>query len=127
MNKISLFVGTALAISLGAGAAYSQSPAPDNTKANAVRENSTNKTSTADGQYNDATDLALTQKIRKSVMADKTLSTYAHNVKIVSVHGEVTLNGVVRDAHEKAEVAMKAEAVAGRGKVTNDMTVTSGQ
>ena len=28
------------------------------------------------------------QKIRKAVMADKSLSTYGHNVKIISQHGK---------------------------------------
>ena len=56
-------------------------------------------------------------------MADSTLSTYAHNVKIVAVNGKVTLNGVVRTAQEKDVVYQKAEALAGRGTVSNELTV----
>ena len=56
-------------------------------------------------------------------MADKSLSTYAHNVKIVAVNGAVTLNGVVRDNHEKEIVGAKAQEVAGKGKVTNLLKV----
>ena len=56
-------------------------------------------------------------------MADKSLSTYAHNVKIVSVNGAVTLNGVVKSAQEKSVIQAKALAVAGKGNVTNGLTV----
>ena len=100
-----------------------QSPAPDNSKANADSDNSTNNLSTAGGQRNDSNDLAITQKIRRSVIADKHLSTYAHNVKIVAVNGNVTLNGVVRNDHERSVIAAKAEAVVGEGKVVNSLSV----
>jgi osmotically-inducible protein OsmY len=56
-------------------------------------------------------------------MADKSLSTYAHNVKIVSVNGAVTLNGVVRDSHERDVVETKAQAIAGKSNVTDDLTI----
>jgi hypothetical protein len=42
-------------------------------------------------------------------MADKSLSTYGHNVKIVAVKGQVTLNGAVRSDVEGPG------CVAGRG------------
>ena len=58
-------------------------------------------------------------------MDDKSLSTYAHNVKIVSQHGKVTLKGPVRSAEEKKTIADKATEVAGAGNVTDQMTVKS--
>jgi hyperosmotically inducible periplasmic protein len=67
----------------------------------------------------------LTKRIRQSVMADKALSTYAHNVKIITVNGNVTLNGVVRSDQEKNAVEMKAVALAGKDKVTNDLKITA--
>lgn len=97
--------------------------AADNTKMNKPAMNSMSSTSVADGQSNSKPDIALTAKIRKSVMADKNLSTYAHNVKIVTVNGAVTLNGVVRSEQEKTRVNAKAESIAGKGNVTNDLTV----
>lgn len=121
--KIQTAAALALAMSLGYGAVQAQTPAPDNTKTNAAKMNSTEKTSTADGQNNNSSDLSLTQQIRKSVMADKSLSTYAHNVKIVTVDGSVTLNGVVRDSREKHLIGKKAEEVAGNGKVKNDLKI----
>lgn len=93
----------------------------DNTKSNKV--DPSNSRMTADDQKNDASDLALTRQIRKNIMADKTLSTYAHNVKIVAAGGKVTLNGVVRTAEEKTRVAAIAAQVAGRDRVVDEMKV----
>ena len=47
------------------------------------------------------------QKIRKAVMDDKSLSTYAHNVKIIAQNGKVTLKGPVRSEDEKKMVEQK--------------------
>jgi hyperosmotically inducible protein len=104
-----------------AGIAFAQ--APDNSKSNGAAENSANSTSTADGQSNRAEDIALTRRIRRSVMADRQLSVNAHNVKIVTVNGHVTLNGVVRSDSEKALVEAKATIAAGADNVVNDLKV----
>ena len=57
-------------------------------------------------------------------MADKSLSSYAHNVKIVSQNGTVTLKGPVRSEDEKKAIMAKAVEVAGSAdKVTDEMTV----
>jgi hyperosmotically inducible periplasmic protein len=120
--RITLINATA-ALAFLAAAANGQTPAPDNSKANANSMNSTDSTSTADGQSNNPADITLAQQIRKSVIADKSLSTYAHNVKIVAVNGAVTLNGVVRDIREKAAIETKAQALAGKGNVTDDLTI----
>ena len=79
---------------------------------------------TADQQKMNAADRNLTARIRKSVMADKTLSTYAHNVKIISQNGIVTLKGPVRSDDEVRSIMAKAVEVAGgSGKVVNQMSV----
>jgi len=101
-----------------------QDPAtpPDNTKTN-KRDRSPSAT-TADQQKMNVNDRELTQKIRKAVMADKSLSTYAHNVKIVSQNGAVTLKGPVRSEDEKKAIVAKAVEVAGSAdKVTDEITV----
>ena len=122
-----IFTHSLLLVALAATQALAQNapsaPAADNTQSNALPANSAMNASIADGQTNMASDLKITQQIRKSVIADKNLSTYAHNVKIVSVNGAVTLNGVVKSDHEKRVVVLKAEAIVGREKVTNDLTV----
>jgi hyperosmotically inducible protein len=100
-------------------------PAPTDKPADNTANNKADPSNavTADAQKNDSTDEGLTQRIRQSVMADKTLSTYAHNVKIVAVGGTVTLNGVVRSDEEKRRVAAMAEKVAGKTHVVNDLKV----
>jgi osmotically-inducible protein OsmY len=97
------------------------SPRPDNTKVN--KQDKAAGAVTADQQKNNVTDRQLTQQIRKAVSADKSLSTYAHNVKIVSQDGVVTLKGPVRSEDEKKTVVAKAEEVAGAGKVTDQLSV----
>lgn len=95
---------------------------PDNTKAN--KGDASSSAATADHQKMNSSDRTLTQKIRKSVMADKSLSTYAHNVKIISQGGMVTLKGPVRTEDEKKSVFAKAVEVAGsQDKVTDQMTI----
>jgi hyperosmotically inducible protein len=106
---------------LAAPHVMAQTVAPDNAKSNKV--DASNATATADAQTNSAADLDLTKRIRRSVMADKSLSTYAHNIKIVTVNGSVTLNGVVRSEDEKGAVEMKATNIAGKNNVTNYLKV----
>jgi hyperosmotically inducible protein len=121
--KIPTALVAALAMTAAAASAQDSAPAPDNAKANGSSMNSTDSMSTAQGQRNDSTDISLARQIRKSVIADKSLSTYAHNVKIVAVNGAVTLNGVVRDSHEKNVIETKARSIAGAGNVTDDLTI----
>jgi len=91
--------------------------APDNTKVNKQHENTADKASNADG------DLALMKNIRKAVMDDKSLSTYAHNTKIIAQGGKVTLKGPVNSAEEKATIEKLATEVAGSGNVVNQITI----
>lgn len=100
-------------------APQSSTPAPDDTRVN--REAGV----TADQQKEDRNDRELARHIRKALMADKSLSTYAHNVKIIASNGTVTLRGPVRSEDEKAVVETKARAVTGVGDVKNEMTVAA--
>ena len=94
---------------------------PDNT---ATNKGDGNKGAvTADQQKNNQTDLETTRQIRHAIVADKTLSTYAHNVKIITKNGQVTLRGPVRTEAEKALVQEKAVAVAGATNVTSTLSV----
>jgi len=63
------------------------------------------------------------QKIRKAIIADKSLSTYGHNVKVISEHGKVTLKGPVHTADERSNIEAKATQVAGPGNVDNQISV----
>jgi len=113
-----LSVTAALLISVGS--VQAQTP-PDNSKVN-KRDRAAGAT-TAGQQKENATDRELTSKIRQALMDDKTLSTYAHNVKIVSQDGKVTLKGPVRSEEEKKIVVAKATEVAGTGKVVNEISI----
>jgi osmotically-inducible protein OsmY len=105
-----------------AGLVYAQAPKPDNTKVNKRDQNPGQLT--ADQQKENAADRDLTKRIRRSIMADKSLSSYAHNIKIITVSGEVTLKGPVKSDDERKAVLAKAVAVAGNAdRVTDQMAV----
>jgi hyperosmotically inducible periplasmic protein len=95
-----------------------QQPAPDNTK-----KNKDQTSPTADQQNMNASDREITQKIRKAINEDKSLSTYAHNIKIITQDGKVTLRGPVRSEDEKNNLETKAVAVAGKENVTNQLEI----
>lgn len=119
---------TALACVLALASAYTsaqdssaQQPAPDNTKVNQRDRSKTEPT--ADQQKENQPDREIARKIRQSIVQDKSLSSYAHNVKIISENGAVTLKGPVRSNEEKAAVEAKAAEVAGADKVTSQLEV----
>jgi osmotically-inducible protein OsmY len=124
-KKLLLFVGAAsvLGTALVAGPAprQDQQPAPDNTKTN--KRDRDKSSPTADQQKMNPTDRDLSKRVRQSLMSDKSLSTYAHNIKIVARDGKVTLKGPVRSEEEKSAIEAKATEVAGPGNVTNELEV----
>lgn len=93
--------------------------APDNSGTNKVQ----NRSQTADQQTNKSSDRELTAKIRRALIADKSLSMYGHNVKIVVTGGAVTLKGPVHSEEEKQSIAAKAGEIVGQDKVTNQISV----
>src|SRR4030088_2342983 len=77
------------------GLSAQQSAAPaDNTTVN-QRDRNPNEP-TADQQKNIPSDRDITKQIREAIVKDKSLSTYAHNVKIITQNGHVILKGGVR-------------------------------
>lgn len=118
---LALLVGSSWAAVVNAQSTPAQ-PKPDNTTVNKRDRNPGE--ATADQQKINSTDGALTAKIRRAVMADKSLSTYAHNVKIISQGGTVTLKGPVRSNAEVESIVSKATASAGGAdKVVNQLSV----
>jgi osmotically-inducible protein OsmY len=95
-----------------------QQTAPDNSGVNQNQN-----PPTADQQKMNPADRDLTKKIRMALHDDKSLSMYAHNIKIISQDGKVTLRGPVRSEDEKAAIEAKAVAVAGDGNVVNHLHV----
>jgi len=124
MRAILVVFAVAGTLSLSCVSAMAQDttkPATDNTKTN-KRDRNKNE-ATADQAKNNSSDRDTMQRIRKSIMDDKSLSTYAHNVKVIAQGGKVTLKGPVRSEDEKRTVEQKATEVAGSGNVVNQLTV----
>jgi osmotically-inducible protein OsmY len=94
----------------------------DNTAKNA-RDRGDTLTPTDQG--GSAADREMTAKIRQAIVQDDALSVQAHNVKIITIDGAVTLRGPVKSASEKAAVAAKAQQVAGVGRVENQLEIDS--
>jgi len=115
-----LFIGLP-GVSLVLAQDSSQSPAPDNTKVNQGDQNKSN--ATADRQLENKSDREVAQQIRQAVMNDKSLSTYGHNVKIISQNGVVTLKGPVRTDDERRAIEKIAAAIVGQDKVTSQLEV----
>ena len=103
------------------GAAQNPQPAPDNTKTN--KRDRAQSERTADQAKETTSDRDTMQKIRKAIVADKSLSTYGHNVKVISEHGKVTLKGPVHTEEERRNIEAKATEVAGPGNVVNQISV----
>ena len=97
----------------------------DNTKMNQRDRDASQPT--ADQQKDNRSDRDITQQVRRAIEKDKSLSTYAHNVKIITQNGQVTLKGPVRSEEEKRAVEAKAAEVAGDSKVTSELDVKSKQ
>src|ERR1700693_728880 len=122
MNAQRMLLAITLAVSSVAPPAALSAQAPDNTKINKSDRDAGQPT--ADQQKENRSDREMGKKIRQSIMADKSLSSYAHNVKIISQNGTVTLKGPVKSDDEKTSVMSKAVAVAGSAdKVTDQITV----
>ena len=101
------------------------SQAPDNTKINQRDRNKAEPT--ADQQKENRSDREIARQIRRAIVKDKSLSTYAHNIKIIAQDGMVTLKGPVNTQEEKQAIEAKATAIAGQGKITNEIEVGSRQ
>jgi hyperosmotically inducible protein len=127
VGKCFAALGTTLFLcaSLLASVPQNQQPAPDNTKNN--QGDASRDATTADQQKMDPVDRNTTRQIRKSITQDKSLSTYAHNIKIITQDGKVTLKGPVRSEDDKASIEAKAAAVAGASNVVNQLEVAPKQ
>jgi hyperosmotically inducible periplasmic protein len=111
----------ALAGILAAVPVWAEQPDADNTGKN-VRDRE-DKTLTPMDQGGSAQDRELTAAIRKAIVDDDSLSTNAHNVKIITVDGVVTLRGPVKTPAEKATVAALAQKAKGVKRVDNQLEV----
>ena len=91
----------------------------DNTLNNTLDRNS--KELTPINQSNDLNDMAITQDIRKMLMAEKSLSLNAKNIKVITRRRIATLRGPIESMKEKAVIERIALIVAGPGKVDSKL------
>jgi osmotically-inducible protein OsmY len=89
----------------------------------ALAEEVADRPVTPTDQSNAKTDLRITQDVRKAVVADDSLSTNGHNVKIITVDGVVTLRGPVENEAERTRIAEMARGVSGVTKVNNQLEI----
>ena len=101
----------------------SATAAPDNTGKNQRDRNASEPT--ADQQKENETDRELARQIRRALVKDKSLSTYGHNIKVISQNGVVTLKGPVNSDEEKRAIESKAAEVAGSpDKIKSEIEVS---
>ena len=129
MTRTRVILSTLIAGTWLAGAAWAGDPDParpqdypaDNTGRN-MRDRDDSAVVPTD-QSESPADRKVTQKIRSAVVEDESLSTSAHNVKIITVDGVVTLRGPVKSERERNVIAAKAKSVAGVKQVENKLEI----
>jgi hyperosmotically inducible protein len=120
---LALLLGSSGMLLAGQDAAPGQSVPADNTKVNQRDDNQGQPT--ADQQKENKSDREIARQIRQAIVKDKSLSTYAHNVKVIVQDGAVTLKGPVHSDQEKQSIEAKAGQIAGTDKVTDQIEVSS--
>jgi osmotically-inducible protein OsmY len=123
MKNLAMAAALALALAATAQTGNAESYKADNSGKN-VRDRG-DATLTPENQSGSEADVNITREIRKSIVADDNLSINAHNVKIITANGAVTLRGPVETAEEKARVAEKAKQVTGVTSVDNQLEIAS--
>jgi osmotically-inducible protein OsmY len=93
----------------------------DNTARNA--RDSGARTATPMDQGENEGDRTITQHVRKVVVDNNALSTNAHNVKIITQNGVVTLRGPVETPQEKNTIVAAAEMTPGVKRVDDQLEV----
>lgn len=78
---------------------------------------------TSENQSSKDRDLNITKKIRKSLMADETLSTSAKNIKVITIDGMVTLRGEVDNDQERYKIEQKVKSISGVTQLSNQLQV----
>ena len=113
---------------LTAGAVRAEHEASLNLAADTVLENTevnvrdkANTTLTPEDQKETKKDIRITAHIRKVVVKDKSLSMDAHNAKIITRNGVVTLRGPVKNVAESKTLQKIARKTRGVTQVDNQL------
>lgn len=119
MKRMLLILSVVLLVTAACGSRDPEPVRADNTAKNAQ----TPAAQTPLDQGENQADLEITANIRKAIVADDSLSTNAHNVKIITSGGAVTLRGPVKSRQEKDTIEAKAKQVAGVRRVDNFLEI----
>jgi osmotically-inducible protein OsmY len=92
-----------------------------------AQRNERQTAATADQQKMIPADRELTQKIRKAIHHDKSLSHNGRNIKIFAQEGKVILRGEVGSEAEKGNLQAKAAEAGGEQNVSNQLEVKAGK
>ncbi len=95
--------------------------AAENTERNVRDKQGT--TLTPEDQKETKSDIKITAHIRKAVVADKSLSVDAKNVKIITRKGTVTLRGPVENEAESMKLQQIAKQTHGAVQVNNELEI----
>lgn len=132
MNKHLVLLVLSSLLLMGVGCASKTEPvsadkkSPAATDADNTARNSRDRdgsTQTSGDQAENETDRQISANVRQAVVEDDSLSMNAHNVKIITSGGTVTLRGPVKSAEERATIESKAKQVAGVTRVENLLEV----
>jgi len=111
VNRILLFLASTLLFSVAADAADEEKKPGDSTGKNAPNHGAKQPTSTDQSERPE--ERKLTLAIRHALLRDKSLTTLARNVTIITANNRVTLRGFVNTPAEKRTISRLAHAAAG--------------
>ena len=123
---IALAIVCATLLSIRTASSAEDEKAVDTTKADNTKTNKRDRNEnelTAGSQSNNKGDVEITAKIRQMIVKDDSLSTNAHNIKIITVDGIVTLKGPVKSEAEKSTVEKHAIHIVGEKSVKNQIDI----
>lgn len=133
MNKLALLTVLAMGLAFtGAQAntgttktdANSAAVPTDSTAAN-KRDASNNTLTPMDQSKGSNADVEITRKIREEIVKNDSISTYAQNIKIITLNGKVTLRGPVKTQSEITYIRDVAERIAGKTMVVNQLELAA--
>lgn len=124
--RLGIVASAAIAMSCSTGTPFVLQASAQTDSAQTATDNSKNNkdhAQTADSHSNAKADRQITASVRKAILADKDLSTYAHNIKIITLNGAVTLKGPVKSEDEKQKIASDTASVVSADLISNELTV----
>lgn len=99
-------------------------PGKDNSAQNTVDRNDATVVPTDQAKGSDA-DVEATRALREAIVDQDDMSTYAKNIKIITLDGKTVLRGPVASTAEKQRIGTLARTVLGdKAKIENNLTIS---